>query len=260
MKKTILVILAVITAVAASAQQSTSLNDTDKNLQWVAQRGWNIRLSAGVNIGGTSPLPLPREIRSINSYNPGLNLSLEGSVQKSFDNSRWGVLVGVRFERKGMTTDADTKNYHMEAWNTDGSGKVVGAWNGKVKTEVNSTCLTLPVLATYSISDRVMLSAGPYVSYLLDGEFSGQAYDGYIRDQNPTGERADVTRAEYDFGSDMNRWQWGVQAGCEYRAYTHLALFANLQWGANSIFPDDYSAVTFALYPIYGTMGFTYLF
>lgn len=260
MKRILLTILAVIAAIAANAQQGAGLNDTDKNLVWVAQRGWNIRMSAGVNIGGTSPLPLPREIRSINSYNPGLNLSLEGSVQKSFYNSCWGVLVGVRFERKGMATDASTKNYHMEAWNTDGSGKVVGAWTGKVKTKVNNSYLTLPVLATYSLNERVMLSVGPYVSYLLDGEFTGEAYDGYIRDQNPTGERADVTRAEYDFGKDMNKWQWGVQAGCEYRAYRHLALFANLQWGMNSIFPDDYSAITFALYPIYGTLGFTYLF
>lgn len=260
MKKFFLTILVMTTALGADAQRHAGLSDTDKNIEWVAQKGWNIRMSAGFNIGGTAPLPLPREIRSINSYNPGLNLALEGSAQKCFDNSRWGVLVGVRFERKGMTTDADTKNYHMEAWNTDGSGKVVGSWTGKVKTEVNNTYLTIPLLATYSLNKRVMLSAGPYISYLLNGEFSGEAYDGYIRDQNPTGERADVTRAKYDFGCDMNKWQWGLQAGCEYRAYTHLALFANLQWGVNSIFPGDYTSVTFALYPIYGTLGFTYLF
>ena len=159
-----------------------------------------------------------------------------------------------------LCTDADTKNYYMEAWNTDGSGKVVGSWTGKVKTKVDNTYITLPVLVTYSLGRRISFSAGPYISYLLDGEFSGQAYDGYIRDQNPTGERADVTRAEYDFANDISSWQWGLQAGCEYRAYRHLALFANIQWGVNSIFPDDYTSVTFALYPIYGTLGFTYLF
>ncbi|MBR6648474.1 MAG: PorT family protein [Bacteroidaceae bacterium] len=260
MKKIYLVILVLFIAGAATAQQKNEINDTDKNLKWVAQRGWHISLSAGCNIGGTSPLPLPREIRSINGYNPGLNLSLEGSIQKTFEQSRWGVKMGVRFERKGMTTKADTKNYHMEAWNTDGSGKVVGAWTGKVKTKVNNSYLTIPLLATYMLNKRITFAAGPYVSYLLEGEFSGQAYDGYIRDQNPTGEYADVTRAEYDFSSDILKWQWGVQAGCEYRAYRHLAIFANLHWGANSIFPDDFGSVTFALYPIYGTLGFTYLF
>ena len=67
-------------------------------------------------------------------------------------------------------------------------------------------------------------------------------------------------RAEYDFSNEINKWQWGVQAGCEYKAYEHLALFANLQWGINSIFPKNFGCVTFDLYPIYGTIGFAYLF
>lgn len=34
-------------------------------------KGLEYRIKAGVNIGGTSPLPLPAEIREINSYRPG---------------------------------------------------------------------------------------------------------------------------------------------------------------------------------------------
>ena len=148
----------------------------------------------------------------------------------------------------------------MEAWNTDGSGKVQGAWTGKVKTSVKNTYLTLPVLAVYRINERWNVSAGAYASYMLDGEFSGEAYDGYIRDQDPTGEKAEVTSAKSDFSGDIRKFNWGVQAGGEYRAYEHLALFANLQWSMNGIFPNDFSSVTFPLYPIYGTFGFTYLF
>ena len=166
----------------------------------------------------------------------------------------------IRLETKGMTTRAKTKNYHMEAWNTDGSGKVMGAWTGKVKTSVRNTYLTLPVVAVYNIDKRWSVSAGAYASYLLDGEFTGAAYDGYIRDQDPTGEKAEVTRAEYNFSSDIRKFNWGLQAGGEYKVYKHLALFANLQWSMNGIFPSDFGSVTFALYPIYGTLGFTYLF
>ena len=259
MKRIVLIILLIVTCGTVTAQQPSGAESIEKkNISTL--NGWNLRVCAGINIGGTAPLPLPREIRSINSYSPSFNMLLEGNVQKCFDNSRWGTQLGIRIESKGMKSDADTKNYYMEAWNTDGSGKVVGAWTGKVETKVSSICLTFPVLATYNASERITLSAGPYVSYLIDGEFSGEAYDGYIRDQNPTGERADITRALYDFSGDINKWQWGVQAGCEYKAYSHLALFANLQWGLSGLFPSDYSCVTFALYPIYGTLGVTYLF
>jgi hypothetical protein len=58
----------------------------------------------------------------------------------------------------------------------------------------------------------------------------------------------------------LRRFHWGVQVGGEFRAYKHLAVFANLQWGLNGIFPSDFNSVTFDLYPIYGNLGFSYLF
>ena len=51
--------------------------------------GLEYRLKAGFNIGGTSPLPLPAEIRKINSYNPTTTFSIEGDVVKTFD--KWGI-------------------------------------------------------------------------------------------------------------------------------------------------------------------------
>ena len=256
------IFIAFLTSIIAlsATSQTMEIGDRDQNIIKAALKGWHIRLSAGYNLGGTAPLPLPREIRGIESYNPGLNLAIEGTVEKSFEKSPWGIRWGVRLETKGMTTKADTKNYYMEAVSTDGQGKVQGAWTGKVKTCVKNTYLTLPLLAVYRINGRWNLSAGAYASYLLDGEFTGEAYDGYIRDQNPTGEKAEVTSARYDFSNDIRKFNWGLQAGGEYRAYDHLALFANLQWSMNGIFPSDFSSVTFPLYPIYGTLGFTYLF
>ncbi len=260
MKRTFIAFLIAIAAISVSAQTKKEVSDTDKNLISAALKGWHIRLSAGYNIGGTAPLPLPREIRGIESYNPGLNLAIEGTVEKMFGKGNWGLRWGVRLDTKGMTTKAETKNYHMEAWDTEGSGQIIGAFTGKVKTSVKNTYVTVPVLAVYNINKRWNVSAGAYASYLLDGEFTGSAYDGYIRDQNPTGEKAEVTRAEYDFSNDLRKFNWGLQAGGEYKAYKHLAVFANLQWAMNGIFPSDYGSVTFELYPIYGTLGFTYLF
>ena len=56
--------------------------ERNKAVAWSAEYGWEYTVKAGLNVGGTSPLPLPREIRSIDSYNPLLCISLEGDIKK----------------------------------------------------------------------------------------------------------------------------------------------------------------------------------
>lgn len=258
MKKKLILLFLTLGCLAATAQRNEAA-DTDNNLLRAALKGWHVKLSAGFNIGGTAPLPLPREIRGIEGYNPLLNIAIEGSVQKRFERSRWGMALGLRLENKGMKTDATVKNYHMEMTADDG-GYMEGAWTGNVKTKVRNTYLTIPILATYAIGNRWTVSAGPYVAYMFEGEFSGEAYDGYLRDQDPTGTKADVSHASYDFSKDLRRFQWGLQVGGEFKAYKHLSANVGLQWGMNGIFPSDFTAVTFAMYPIYANIGFSYLF
>ena len=220
--------------------------------------GLEYRIKAGFNVGGTSPLPLPAEIRKLESYNPTIALSIEGNVCKKFDK-RWGLMIGVRLETKGMKTDAQVKNYYMVMKPEDG-GELSGAWTGNVKTKVRNTYLSFPVLATFQISKRWGLRLGPYFSYVTSREFSGSAYDGYLRNGDPTGEKVNVTSATYDFSDDLRRFQWGAQLGAEWRAYKHLSIYADLEWGLNSIFPKDFKSVSFDMYPIYTNLGFAYVF
>ena len=247
MKKIFIALLATAFAFSAQAKQDKGLKENDINIIDATQKGWQIRIGAGYLLGGTAPLPIPVEIRGIEGFNPGLNLSLEGSVQKTFNNTGWGLQFGVRFDTKGMTTDAKTKNYHMVMKTDD--AEVTGVFTGNVKTHVNNTYVSVPVMTNYSINKRWTVNAGLYASYLLKGTFDGEAYDGYLRDQDPTGTKTEVSSALYDFSTDLQKFHWGVQAGAEYKIYSHLAVFANLQWGMNGIFPKGYSCVPFALTP-----------
>ena len=225
--------------------------------------GWEYGIKAGFNIGGTSPLPLPNEIRSIEGYNPGIAISIEGRATKWLDETKkWGVTLGVSLENKHMTTEAITKNYGMKIINTNG-GELEGLWTGRVKTKVKNSYLTVPVLANYNISKRWTLSAGPYVSYLLDGDFSGHVYEGHLRTPDQTGSRVDFTGesvATYDFSNNLRNFQWGMQLGGEWKAFKHLTVYADLKWGLNDIFQKDFDTVTFAMYLIYLNVGFGYAF
>ena len=118
-----------------------------------------------------------------------------------------------------MKTDATVKNYHMKMIASDG-GEMEGQWTGGVTTTVKQSLLTIPVLAIYKVSKRWELELGPWFSYLTSGEFFGTAYDGYIRDVDPTG----------------------------------------VTWGMMSIFKKDFDTITLDMYPIYANLGFAYVF
>ena len=225
-------------------------------------RDMEYEVNAGTNIGGASPLPLPAEIRKIDSYNPDLNLQIGATVRRWLDaDRRWGVGLGLRFETKGMRTKATVKNYGMEI--IDNGKTLKGRWTGRVQTKYHSQQLVIPITALYRLNRRVVFNAGPYLSYAFTIDFDGFVSDGYLREGDPTGEKisfAGDSKASYDFGRDLRKFQWGGQIGVSWLAYKRLSINANLEWGFNSIFNSSFKTISFSLYPIYLNLGFGYNF
>ena len=160
-----------------------------------------------------------------------------------------------------MITGANVKNYSMEILN-DGS-RVAGYWTGYVKTNYNTTLLTIPVMANYRFNERWKVRAGLYSSIKLDGQFTGNVSDGYLREGTPVGEKltfADGNTASYDFSSNLRHFQWGGQLGATWRAFNHFTVNADLTWAFNNIFESDFKTISFGLYPIYLNLGFGYRF
>lgn len=256
MMKSVCLFLLLFATYTASAGE-----DKSNGLVWSTLRGLEYRIKAGFNFGGTTPLPLPAEIREIRGFRPGTQIAIEGNVIKWFDDTKWGALFGLRFENKGMKTDARVKNYHIVMESHDpGQGHMEGAWTGNVETDVSNAYVTLPFQGIYKVSKRWDLKFGPYISFLTNGNFSGSAYDGYIREIVPTGEKVGVSEATYDFSDDLRTFQWGLDAGGEWRAYKHLSVYADLTWGLNSIFKKDFESVSFNMYNVYLNFGFGYVF
>ena len=85
--------------------------DRNETLIRSALHGLEYEIKAGFSIGGTAPLPLPVEIRSIDGYNPTLAISIGGEVTKldcrseqTRDHSRTPA------RKQSMTTEATVKN------------------------------------------------------------------------------------------------------------------------------------------------------
>ena len=249
MKKNIAYIILIVTSLfVGSPAQAVTLD----SLQ--------LKARVGYNIGGTSPIPLPETIRSLDSY------SLTPSFMVGFDamlplTQQWGIMAGLRFENKGMKAAVTTKAYFMEV--VKGDQKMAGLFTGHVEQEVKQWMLTVPVQATLKLSDKVMLKGGPYVSFLLNKGFSGIASDGYLRKDSPTGARILMGNKEgewatYDFGDDMRSLQFGIGIGADWQVHKRIGVSADLNWGLTGIFPGDFKTVEQTLYPIYGTIGVFY--
>ena len=257
------IILACLLLFAGMANTLQAQEDRNRGIIESALRGLEYEVRAGFNIGGATPLPLPQEIRALTGYSPNINLALEGDIIKWLGKEeKWGFIIGLRLETKGMEAEARTKNYSMEIIG-DGGERMSGNWTGMVKTKYRASYFSVPVLAALKVSDRVRLSAGPYVSFKTSGDFSGHVFDGYLREGDPTGNKVvfeGESIAPYDFSDELRTFQWGVQAGVTWRAFKHLNVHADLQWGLNDIFQKDFDTISFAMYPIYLNVGFGYAF
>lgn len=244
---------------ASIVQAQETIPNTTRGIIQSALVGVEYRVKAGIALGGTSPLPLPAEIRKINSFNPGLNLSVEGEVLKLF-NERYGLAFGLRLETRGMETDAKVKGYRMAIQSED--EQVAGYFWGNVETDVNNAYITLPVAAVWKPTERWGLKLGLYGSYAFKRSFSGLAYDGYLRENTPTGTYIEIGKSNglYDFSDDVRSWYWGVQAGAAWQAFSHFLVGCDVSWGMSSIFPKDFETVNFKMFPIYGTLNFAYAF
>ncbi len=261
MKKVIKYGLLLLIIVIAS-QEAYAQKDRNRGIIWSSLVGLEYQIKAGINIGGTSPLPLPAEIRKIDSYNPDLGLSLGTEITKWFGgHQKFGAIIGLTLDTRTMRTDATVKNYGMEL--IQEGQKVSGRWTGGVKTKFRSSYLTFPVLFGYKVSKRVNLKVGPYFSYLISKNFSGYVHDGYLREGDPTGIKVEYTdgkTAPYDFSDELSPFQWGARLGVDWRAFKHLNVFSDLSWGLNDVFKRSFDTITFKMYAIYLNTGFAYHF
>ena len=220
----------------------------------------NLKARVGYSIGGTAPLGIPATIRSLDAFR--LTPSFMAGVDAMMPlGDKWGMAVGLRFENKAMDGEITTKNYYMEV--VKGESHLAGMYTGGVRQKVTEWMFTLPVMATLQLGRKVQLKAGPYVSLLLSKDFSGYVFDGYLRQNNPTGAKIvmgheENERATYDFSDNMRNFQAGVVVGADWLVGKRIGVSADLNWGLTGVHKSDFKTIEQTLYPIYGTIGVFY--
>lgn len=243
---------------AAYAQESplelpTSGNRLGLNLDY--------QLKGGFNFGGSTPIPFPQEIRAIKNFNPTLAVTIEAHATHWLEHHQnWGIRSGLRYDLRGMKSDAEVKNYSTEIIG-DGGERLKGYFTGETSTSIRNSYLTIPILAVYRLSPNWDFNFGPYLSILLSKRFKGRVGEGYLRDPDPTGIKTNFTEengATFDFSDQINPFQWGAQLGTAYRLAPKIQIYSDFSWGFNNLFKKDFETISFKMYTLNLNLGVAY--
>ena len=247
---------------------SVSAQSDDSWQKWGPTKGMKrggFIARVGYVIGGTTPLPLPAEVRKINSFSPrgGVSLGIDGYRMFS---KRWGFSAGVHFFWEGFYTSADVKNYYV--WLEQEGNVQKGYFTGTNVTETKMCGMTLPLLATFRMGPRWNVSAGPCLSCYFYQTFTGEVFDndegiGYLREDTPVGTKIPMTRENPtpypdNFADSMLPVSLGLEVCFDWKALKHMNVFGLIDWGLTNIWSRNFEAISFKMFPIYGTLGLAY--
>ncbi|MDR2955052.1 MAG: PorT family protein [Prevotella sp.] len=219
----------------------------------------DISLALGFNIGATAPMPIPAQVRKVNSYNPKANPQI-GLYGVYSINDVWGIGTGILLDWKGMRVTDEVKYMHTSVILADGGERLTGYFVGKNMTNVSMSYLTVPIYGTYRFNDRWQVKLGIYAAKALSSKFDGNVSDGYIRIDTPTGQKQEITEngASFDFSGDIRDSDFGLLAGGEFRLTNTIGFYGNLSWGLVPFFYSGSNPIEFTMRNIYGTIGITY--
>lgn len=287
MKKIILAVFAALLTLTVSAQSDKQKQKVEPDIKGVEEsdaqvddkiesldmKHWNFDIRAGYSIGGTLPMGFPVEMRALNSFNPKFNYRFGADVEYRF-NPRWGLDLGLYFERKGFGADISLRQFNVIM--SQGGNEITGPYTGNVVINVTQTGFTVPIQAAWYPKKNIKVKFGGYISYISDRNFHGYAYgeptaNGLTTAYLRRGEiRGDViyigndenTRGTFSgdlFNGFMRQFQAGVTVGCDYYFLRHWGVFLDVSYGVNSAFNNkEGNPVTMGLYPLYATVGIVF--
>lgn len=238
---------------SSEAQSQDSINVVSND--WT---GWGYGYRLGFTIGGITPVPLPAEVREMMTFSPNGAFMQEIYGYKLF-KEKFGFYFGERLAIEGMNVEARVKNYHMSI--EQGGDYISGYFTGVDKTEAKLISVKIPIEFMARVNSRLDLRVGPYIQINLHREFKGEVYDGYLRENTPTGQKiifSDGSKATYDFSEDVKKTCFGAEVAADFQIKNGFGIFANLDYGFRSVFPDDFETISFKMYPIFFSLGLSY--
>lgn len=216
-----------------------------------------------LSVGGAAPLSIPAQIREIESFKPANMIGMEMNATKWLnDKQKMGIRAGLKFEGRGMKTQARVKNYYTQIEDDTGA-QTKGLFTGHVVTEMENYYFTIPVLFIWNATEKWNFYGGFYASTIANKSFEGYIFDGIFREGSPIGEPTPfegTSKGLYNFSDDLNSFQWGNQLGGEFKTSSNFRVFFDVTMANNPVFKKSFESISFKMYNVFGNLGIAYHF
>lgn len=223
------------------------------------------RIKVGQNIGASAPFGLP-ENSTILSFAPIFAPSI--AIEKKITiHQRLYVIAGIRFEYKGMKTRAAVENFQTEVPQAM-NGQILifaGAFTGENVTNVVNSYIAIPARIGVQITKNYALEAGGFVALATARSFSGRVQNGYLwtrpSESEPASSKIPIESAEYNFNSEVSRFDAGVELYGSHHLGANILLDAGLGVGLIPLFNRErFKGIPFTMYNIYLNIALGYRF
>ncbi len=194
------------------------------------------------------------------SGRPGLGLHA-GIFTRYLINEKMALQLGLAYNAKKASYEApvhDKEYTHYEDINLpDGSvttAVIESFFNGTVEGKFNNQYLEAPLVFIYNLGDKWSVHGGPYASYLLKGKHHVWA-TGIVGDN--------FTAVEDQFSdesSSINTWDYGLNAGVNYKIFRQIECELRISSGLRSIFSDEYLLAEDTIRNLYLNLKANYTF
>jgi len=217
------------------------------------------KLVAGFHLGASTPVPIPAEVRKVVAWYPQFSPRLGYTLSYGL-TEKWAAGSGVMLDYKGMGVIDEVKYMRTSVVMNPGDAPVEGYFVGENKTEVKTSYISVPLYIRYNPGNHFDFRAGGYVAYLFSGQFSGYASNGYLRQNEPTGPKIEITSPAYfDFNDRISIFDCGLSLVADYAFSRKLGVTGELNWGLTDIFKPDFKVMPFVMHNIYAMLGVSYI-
>ncbi len=219
-----------------------------------SDKGLEVTLAAGVNIGATTPVPLPNAL-DITRYNPKFNPKLGARLAWYF-NEQWGIGTGLSLDWKAMTVHTEVSDVHLSV-DVPNLGTLTGYVTGKNKTQVNTLYLMQPVYGVYRFNPKWQVKSGIYLAEAVSRKFKGNVTDVDIIVESPVMQEREIPYATLDYSGDVRKFDVGLLVGGEFRLNNHVGFYTDFTWGFTPYFSSEVP-IHFTMRNIYFSLELIY--
>ena len=252
MRKCFLIIMILVVCLhqIAFSQQSgnnEAMSDDSKDLHFSSQ------IIGGFNVGVSMPFPVPNRLSNF-SWTPPFTPYI-GWKMTLYSNKFFGITTGLFFGSKGMNTKASVYQLYTEVEVDNIYTK--GYFTGRNETNVNNLYLTFPVELCF-IKSYYRIEFGTLFSYSIKKGFGGIVYEGYLRRNDPTGDRIEIDSSPYNFDSEVRNFDIALTADFQRKIVNKLYIDCGIDWSFTPLLNSDFNGVPYKMYNIYAHIGVAY--